>query len=108
MNIMEFMHHYHDTYINYDNRLFKLKLELVPFDNICKKEVLEILNQLSKNEAAMFSLMEMGIAENEQLEKFALCNMANHIDIQIKQIDCEERGRCPGNGFVCKTAGNKN
>lgn len=98
-------------FIGIDNELYRVKVELVHYNEFSSSTKLELQTQLDKDVIAQISLDQLGIEDDdERLKKFGLCmygGFDNKADIKNQSsnheyYDCGQRGRCPVEGKLCK------
>ena len=118
MKIPNYLESINKEFIGIDGELYRIKVELIHFNEFSKTTRLELESQLETDTIAQISLDQLGIMEeNERLKKFGLCNYGGFDDKAditkedntTEYYDCGERGgRCPVEGKLCKHVQAKN
>ncbi|MCF8349292.1 MAG: LuxR C-terminal-related transcriptional regulator [Bacteroidales bacterium] len=112
MKLPESLNFLNREFIGIDNQLYRLKVELVHFNEFQSRTLFELQAKLDEDMVAQVSLDTLGISdEKERLHKFGLCRFAgfdDKADINSdsssthEYYDCGQRGVCPVEGKLCK------
>ena len=94
-----------------DGKLFQIEINLLEFHQIDVNVKLNLLSQFLLDKKAQAGLELMNIPIENQLEQFGICHFGGMDDkpdfdtdvINPEWFDCGRRGKCPGEGLVCKS-----
>lgn len=94
-----------------DGRLLQVEVNLLEFHQIDIDVKLKLLDSYLADKKAQAGLELMGVDISKRLEQFGICQYGGMDELpdftptQTNQewFDCGHRGKCPGEGLVCKS-----
>jgi len=111
MKLPENLNKINKEFIGIDGELYRIKIELVHFNDFEASTLYKLQSLLDRNLIAQVSLDQLGIKDpKERLHKFGLCMFGGfddkaditNTDFTNEYFDCGERGTCKVEGKLCK------
>ncbi len=117
MKLPEYLNPINKEFIGIDGELYRIKVELIHFNEFSSATLLDLQSQLDNDTIAQISLDQLNIMdEDSRLKKFGLCRLGGFDDKaditksgqNHEYYDCGERGTCKVEGKLCKHVQAKN
>lgn len=104
MNGFSILDKLHNRLYTKDDKLYQIKIDLIEFQHLDKRILKELLKEFLDDPNIALGMKLMKIPENEQIRKYGICRYGFLDDLfeAEKQTSCPKRGKCPGEGLVCK------
>jgi len=111
MKLPEHLNNINREFIGIDGELYRVKVELIHFNEFEAKTLYSLQSQLDDDTIAQVSLDQLNIVgEKERLKKFTLCRFGGFDDKadvtkdseNHEYYDCGQRGKCPVEGKLCR------